>query len=279
MILVFADIHFGKGEAAAERRKERELIACVEAVGDELREIILLGDVFEQYIEYRYVVPKGFSRFLGLLARLADKGVAITYFAGNHDPWHRDYYSTEFGARFVADEEIRNLNGRRFYLFHGDGAERNGGLYRTLKRIIRHPLPVGGYTTILPADAGMALARWVSRRFGSRGRSASTVEGLRRMAADLINGDAADVVVMGHSHHPELTPIGDGLYLNPGSWHYQKTFAILTPAGPQLARWVSDGIQLAEPRWPTGPTQTKSSIATFPIGDPDAAAMGGKTVG
>lgn len=246
MILVVADIHFGKAEAEAEREKERALIACVEALAGELREVILLGDVFEHYIEYRYLVPKGFSRFLGLLARLADAGVAITYLAGNHDPWHRDFFSAEFGARFVADEEMRNLDGKRYYLYHGDGLPQNGGLYRRLKRIIRHPLAVAAYTTILPGDAGMGLARWVNRHFGSRGRSTSTINGLRRMAADLIALDIADVVVLGHSHHPESTPIGAGLYLNPGSWHYQRTFAIITPAGPQLARWTSLGIQGVE---------------------------------
>lgn len=244
ILLVLADIHFGKGGSDDERSKERELIACVEAYaasGEPLAEIVLLGDVFEHWIEYRHLVPKGFSRFHGLLARLSDAGVGITYLAGNHDPWHVDYFESEFGARFIADTVDRTINGLRYRFYHGDGVPERGGLYGRLRWLLRHPVPVGAYKTLLPGDVGVALARWVARRYSAAENIDLSVRALRQHATHLIESGEADVVIMGHSHYPEVVPVGRGLYVNAGSWHYQRTFALIMDAEPRLMRWTAAG--------------------------------------
>lgn len=256
MLLVLADIHFGKSDPTSERAKERALIRCIDAAAagpEPLDEVVLLGDVFEHFIEYRFLAPKGFSRFLGRLATLADDGVAITYFAGNHDPWHIDYFEREFGARFVADSEERTIGSRTYHFFHGDGSPTLTGLYKRVKWLLRHPVPVGLYKALLPGDAGMALARWVNTRFSATHRSMETVVALREYAAQLLEANDVDVVVLGHSHYPEKTtvspssaksdntPTSDGVYLNPGSWHYQRTFATISASTITLLKWTEDG--------------------------------------
>lgn len=256
MHLVLADIHFGKADAAEEREKERELIQCIEAFAggdDPLGELILLGDVFEHFIEYRHLAPKGFSRFLGCLAALADSGVAITYFAGNHDPWHIDYFEREFGARFIEGSEQRRIGTHNYYFFHGDGSPTLDGLYKRVKWLLRHPVPVRLYKAILPGDTGMALARWVNTRFSATHRSMETVMALRAYAAQLLEADDIDTVVLGHSHFPEKTTVrpesgendgasaASGVYLNPGSWHYQRTFARITASTSSLLKWTDNG--------------------------------------
>ena len=59
--------------------------------------IYLMGDLFDVWIEYKRVVPKGFVRVLGKLAELADSGISIHFFVGNHDMWMKDYFETELG--------------------------------------------------------------------------------------------------------------------------------------------------------------------------------------
>ena len=61
------------------------------------KRIYLLGDILDYWWEYRDVVPRGFVRFFGELARLADSGVEITWFKGNHDIWIFDYLPSEIG--------------------------------------------------------------------------------------------------------------------------------------------------------------------------------------
>ncbi len=261
MILILADIHFGKADAGAERSKEKELVACLEFFADRgLSEVVLLGDVFEYYIEYRHLIPKGYSRFQGKLADLADAGVAISYFAGNHDPWHRDYFAREFGAAMFMDTDERLLGGMRYHFFHGDGAPALGGLYGKLKRVLRHPIPVSIYKSVLPGDVGVSLARWVNNKFSAKRRSMQTVDGLRKHAEGILTRKDVDIVVMGHSHFPEKRAMAGGLYLNPGSWHYQRTFALITDdarppgSGPQLLEWSSAG--------PTAPDRAEESATT-----------------
>ncbi|MFW5972921.1 MAG: metallophosphoesterase, partial [Bacteroidota bacterium] len=92
MHLVVADIHFGRDSEEVEREKERQLVSCLRSFSGEVDGLILLGDIFDYYVEYSTLVPKGFLRFQALLAEWADQGVHVLYLAGNHDPWHIDYY-------------------------------------------------------------------------------------------------------------------------------------------------------------------------------------------
>ena len=50
-----------------------------------------LGDIFDYWFEYHSVVPRGYVRFLGKVAEMADEGIEIHFFAGNH----------EFGSRTI----------------------------------------------------------------------------------------------------------------------------------------------------------------------------------
>jgi UDP-2,3-diacylglucosamine hydrolase len=245
LIVILADTHFGRTDPAAERAKEIELVACLNSLRDEASkaplELILLGDIYDSYIEYATLMPKGFSRFLGLLGQWSDAGVAIRYFAGNHDPWHRDFFRTEFGALFFPDHEDREIYGRRFRFVHGDGIA-PGGLYRRLKPILRHYIPVTLYRTLLPGDLGLRLACWVNERFSAKVKSFETVEAIRNHATELLQNGTVDVFVAGHSHHAEHRVLSSGTYLNPGSWHYERTFATIDHGEITLLRSVGGTI-------------------------------------
>lgn len=236
MILFVSDIHFGHGDPGAERAKEADLIACLRAHADDVAHLYLVGDVFDEYIEYPHLVPKGYVRFLGLLAEWADRGVGITYLVGNHDPWHRDYFAGELGVRVLPDALEVQAGGRRLHLVHGDGI---GGSrrYRLLKPWLRHPVPVWLYRTLLPGDLGFRLARRVNRAVGHNGIEPDVVAALRAHARRVLATTAADVVVMGHSHQAELQAWPEGRYLNPGSWHDTRTFGRLHHDELTLLHW------------------------------------------
>ncbi len=235
MILFVSDMHFGRGSRAEERASEAALIACLRSYETTAEGLYLVGDVFDEYIEYRRLIPKGFVRFQALLAEWTDRGVPVTYLVGNHDPWHSTYFEQEMGVRIILDDLVETLGGRTVYLTHGDGIAQS--TYRRLKPWLRHPLPVGLYKALLPTDSGLRLARWVNRRFGKRGLDLSVVEDLRAHARRILAETSADLVVMGHSHHPEMQILPEGTYLNLGGWGETRTFACLDPEGLKLLRW------------------------------------------
>ncbi len=234
--VVVSDIHFGKDSREAERSKEDELIRCLRSFEPRVGSLTLLGDVFECYIEHRHLVPKGWIRFQGLLAEWSDGGIPITMFAGNHDPWHIDYYESELGVRVIFDELVTELDGYLTYLHHGDGLAKQTRRYNFMRPILRHPLPVWIYRNLIPGDFGMVLARYAGGKVGDDELDAGIAAEMTEFARSSMR-DGVEQVVLGHTHIPELRQWPEGRYVNPGSWHVSRTVACFQDGEVDILRW------------------------------------------
>ena len=80
-----SDAHLGARFHKDPLAIEKRLVRWLDSIKNEAMAIYFLGDMFDYWYEYKYVVPKGFVRFLGKLAELSDNGVEIHIFIGNHD--------------------------------------------------------------------------------------------------------------------------------------------------------------------------------------------------
>lgn len=246
MILFLSDVHLGRAGRETDRAVERDLIACLEGHRADIDHLYILGDLFDEYIEYRRLVPKGYVRLKGLLAAWTDAGIPVTYTVGNHDPWHLDYFEKEVGLKVTFDPVQCRHYGRTLYLAHGDGQVNSSTVRGRLKRWLRHPVPVWMYRSLLPADFALWLARTVNHAFGKRAVDWDLVERLRVKARRILSDHTADVVVFGHSHHPELLCWPEGGYLNTGYWHESRTFGRLDDEGLQLLRWNGRSADVVE---------------------------------
>lgn len=235
--LFISDIHFGRSDRETERLVERDLLSLLRSARPEVEALFLVGDIFEYFIEYRHSIPKGFARFMGLLAEWTDAGIPVHYFVGNHDLWHRDYFETELGVRVIGHDSVERLGDLRVYITHGDGIRLRASPCARLKPILRHPLPVAIYTGLLPSDWGLGIARWYSRRFGKTTVNPRRVDELREAARQLLGAKNTDVIVMGHSHHPEITYWKEGTYVNSGSWYQHRTVAIIKDGETSIMKW------------------------------------------
>lgn len=252
MHLFVSDAHLGRNGRTVDLETERALVACLRAHEQEVERLYLLGDVFDYYIEYKNVIPKGFVRLQGLLASWADAGVVITYIVGNHDPWHRRYFEDELGVSVVRESVTERLFGRTTFLAHGDLLARRGVLRRGLDRLLRHPVPVWLYQNVLPADLGIFLARSSSRALGSGAPDANpeVVSALRAYARKAMRDGNVDVVILAHAHQAELSRWDEGTYINTGCWYRERSFARMTEEGVEVCCW--DGtrsipLELSEP--------------------------------
>ena len=241
MTLFLSDLHLGRGTPAATRAAERDAVAVVRAHEAALAAggtLVLLGDVFDQYIEYRHLVPKGGPRLVGLLADLADRGVRVLYAVGNRDPWHGDYFEHEIGVTVLRRPTRVEIEGAGVYLAHGDRHARRPGGRPSFQPLLRAPLMARLYRMGLPGDAGFGLARWVARRFGSDGApTAAEAEALAAEAAVALRRPDVDVVAFGHVHQTALSAYAGGAYLNPGYWFGDRTFARLDDGAAEVLRW------------------------------------------
>jgi len=120
-IYFISDMHLGSPVFGDSREREKRLVRWLDSIKEEAKALYLLGDIFDFWFEYKHSVPRGFTRFLGKLAELSDAGIEIHYFTGNHDIWVYDYLPEEIGLVLHKKPLITEIDGKTFYLAHGDG--------------------------------------------------------------------------------------------------------------------------------------------------------------
>ena len=97
-VYFLSDAHLGSRAIEHGRTQERRLVNFLDSIKHKASAVYLLGDMFDFWYEFRLVVPKGYTRFLGKISELTDMGVEVHYFIGNHDIWCGDYLTKECGV-------------------------------------------------------------------------------------------------------------------------------------------------------------------------------------
>ncbi|MGM9846792.1 MAG: UDP-2,3-diacylglucosamine diphosphatase [Muribaculaceae bacterium] len=137
-VYFISDLHLGANYLNPPREFEDRVVKFLYSIKDDASHLYLLGDILDYWFEYKTVVPRGYVRFFGALAALADSGVKITWIVGNHDIWLFDYLKNEIGMDVVDGEVVTEFAGKRFYLAHGDAL---GGLkpgFKFIRAIFRN---------------------------------------------------------------------------------------------------------------------------------------------
>ena len=175
---------------------------------------------------------------LASLWRMKREGMRIDYHLGNHDYWTAGFLSRELVTNVYEDPVSRMIGGKRTLLAHGDGLTREEKGYLLMKRILRLPLSYRLYRLLHP-DIGAWIARKTSKKSRNRieqkrERSSSI---LREYARERLESGAFDWIIVGHSHQPERTTFGDGVYLNIGDWSEHFTYGFIDGPEIRLERW------------------------------------------
>ena len=166
---------------------ERKLVRWLDSIKDEAKAIWFLGDMFDYWYEYKYVVPKGFTRFLGKLAELSDNGVDIHIFIGNHDVWMFDYLPAEIGATIHREPLTIDLYGKRFFLAHGDEVDNRSRSFRFIRWIFRNRICQILYSAIHPRwTFGFALGWSLNSR----------KKGLKKAKEIVYQGESSEYLVL-----------------------------------------------------------------------------------
>nr|MCR4995597.1 UDP-2,3-diacylglucosamine diphosphatase [Bacteroidales bacterium] len=120
-IYFLSDAHLGSRAIQHPRTHERRLVRFLDSIKNKAGAVYLLGDTFDFWYEYKLVVPKGYTRFLGKISELTDLGVEVHFFTGNHDIWAFDYLEKECGCIMHRHPQTVELGDKIFFLAHGDG--------------------------------------------------------------------------------------------------------------------------------------------------------------
>lgn len=137
-IYFLSDAHLGSLAIPHARMQERRLVGFLDKVKHKAAAVYLLGDIFDFWHEYRYVVPKGYTRLLGKISELTDLGVEVHFFTGNHDLWVGDYFEKECGMTLHRQSCVVEIYGKEFYLAHGDGLGSTDGKFKFLRAVFHN---------------------------------------------------------------------------------------------------------------------------------------------
>lgn len=253
---VASDLHLG----AAPPERVADFHAWLDYAESRTRHLVLNGDLFDFWFEYRSVIPRGATRMLGRLAALVDGGMRVDFVGGNHDWWGGSFLSDEIGLHVHQDPVRMSLGGSRTLVAHGDGLGQGDLGYRTLRLLLRSRPTRFAFRWLHP-DLGARVAKRVSRtelRLGPpTPRTLARSAELERWARDtLLDDEGLDAVLLGHTHLPRRVEVAPGrVYLNSGDWLQHCTWVEMREGEtPRLMAW-EDGE--ARPFLPAKPSRSK----------------------
>ncbi len=240
-VVVVSDAHLGHGP----REDTVQFHRFLEVVPDLADHLVINGDLFEFWFEYRSVIPRRAFATLQALGVLRKRGVRLTVTGGNHDRWGGSFWTQELGAEFFAGEAELDLTGFRTLVCHGDGLTETQRSSRLMHAIVGHPVTARLFRWIHP-DVGIRIVERLSPRLAGKTRDTVSVDRAakaQREYAEALLGTRQDLalVILGHTHRSQLVEVAPRRwFLNPGAWNEGWCYARVSNQGPTLERFVTN---------------------------------------
>ena len=211
--------------------REKKVVNWLDSIYRDASEIYLVGDIFDYWFEYKRVVPRGFTRFLGKIAEITDAGVKVHFFTGNHDVWQFKYLPGEIGVDVYREPLIREYNGKRFLIAHGDGLGPGQRGYKFLKGIFTSRILQWLYARLHPNFATAFALGWSKRSRIAKGVTTGYMgddkEHLILYSRKMLEKEHFDYFVYGHRHLPlEYDLPGNSKIVYLGDWIVHFTYAV-----------------------------------------------------
>lgn len=223
-----SDLHLGARYFLDPKEQERKVCAWLRKIAPDAGRIYLVGDVLDYWYEYKHVVPRGFVRFLGTLAELADSGIEITWLIGNHDIWIFDYLPAELGIRVIDGVLREKINGKDFVIAHGDGLGPVPMAERLMRATFRSKFLQKCFAAIHPRWT-VGFAYWWSSKNRLRHHLSPTSEAPDPKPliqwAETVN-PKPDYFVCGHYHMLLDKKIGHAHLIILGDWITNMSYAV-----------------------------------------------------
>ena len=236
-----ADLHLGANYIDDHRAHERRVVDFLDSIKQSARTLFLMGDVIDYWFEYKTVAPRGYLRFFGKLTELADAGVEIVWFLGNHDIWLFDYLKNEIGMEVVDGFQVREIDGKKFFLSHGDGVGKIRPGFKFIRSIFRNRICQKLLASVHPrwtvgfAHAWSAHSRGTGSPAHFRGENEPQIIFAREY---LQEHPEIDFFIFGHRHIARDYPLDDSTrLLMLGDCFQQFTYAVFDDGKLELCQF------------------------------------------
>lgn len=244
-----SDFHLGVPSYEKSLEREKAIVAWLDHIAPTAKEIFLVGDIFDFWFEYKHAIPKGFVRLQGKIAELTDSGIPIHVFTGNHDMWIFDYLPKELGIQLHREPVIREFNGKKFLIGHGDGLGPGDRGYKFIKKVFQNKFCQWCFARLHP-NFGIWLANYSSRTSrAATGQEDEKFLGkenewLYVYCMEILQKEHFDYFIFGHRHLPLRIELTDrSTYLNLGDWLKYRTYLVIEGEMAEVKEWRSNAPQ------------------------------------
>ena len=227
-----SDAHLGLPTYEKSLEREKLFVKWLDEIKKDAQEIYLLGDIFDFWFEYKKVIPRGFTRFLGKISEITDSGIAVYFFTGNHDIWITDYLPKETGVVLHREPVTKIISGKKFFLAHGDGLGPGDKGYKKLKKIFTNPVLRWLFSRLHPNAAITIGHKWSNSRRELKGLVVENFKGVDKenlviYAKEKLKHEHFDYMIFGHRHIPIDVQLNDNCqFINLGDWITNFTYAV-----------------------------------------------------
>ncbi len=231
-IYFLSDAHLGLPNHKESLIREKLIVKWLDEIKNDAQEIYLVGDIFDFWFEHKRVVPKGFTRLLGKISEICDSGIPIHFFTGNHDLWIFNYLPKETGVILHRNEIIKEFNGKRFLIAHGDALGPKDTGFKILKKIFLNKFVQWFFKRLHPN-----FTMWIGINWSKSSRYYDKTENLKFLGEDKerlilyakskLEKEHFDFFIFGHRHVPmEILLSQSSKFINLGDWITNFTYAV-----------------------------------------------------
>jgi len=218
-ISVISDVHLGTYGCHAE-----ELLMYLQSIKPKV--LIINGDFIDAWQFKKKFFPRAHLELIRQVIDMAISGVKVYYITGNHDDILRKFSDMSIGLIHLKDSLILQLNGQKYWFFHGDIFDASVMISPRLAM-----LGGKGYDFLIRLNRGInniregmgkpriSFSKHVKQQVKQAVRFVSDFEMLAAKHAARMQ---CDYVVCGHIHRPIIqkkqTKEREITYMNSGDW-------------------------------------------------------------
>ena len=241
-VYFISDIHLKLSLDNNEKKRRNKLYRLFDQIMETGGSCFFMGDLFDFYFEYPDLIPKSYFDFFEKTKVLKENGITLYFLAGNHDYWVGDHITNDIMDEVYLDDKQIEINGKKFFLTHGDGLLSWDHGYRLLKKVIRSKVFIWLFHWLHPT-IGYRIAGMISRSgkkdtHGEDFNEDVRVE-LQKVAKEHFD-NGYDFMISGHYHLGEMFLIEKGKLVVLGDWFHRPSYAVYNGEDLELRHWEDD---------------------------------------
>ncbi|MGB0861579.1 MAG: UDP-2,3-diacylglucosamine diphosphatase [Saprospiraceae bacterium] len=245
-----SDFHLGAPDQKSSRVREERILRWLDFIQKDAEALYLVGDIFDFWFEYKYVVPKGYVRFLGKLGAMKAAGIKIYIFTGNHDMWMFSYLQDELDIPVFKSPISIELKGKSFFIGHGDGLGPGDRGFKRLRKVFHNSFFQWFFARFHPNFSFMIANFWSNA--SRNGKPAPFFRGIEEeyliiYCEKKVKEAPHDFFVFGHRHLPIDHTLNNKVsrYINLGEWITKNSYGVFDGETMEIQFFENDAGQLA----------------------------------